>query len=182
MSWLPSLLFILVSLFSSNEVCAEIALKDLGLSNSEIALTPKQDKEQKSLETRHSMLKTHEVLGLTTLGFMTATLLTGGSALDSNMHMYLGVATGAFYYATAYYSLTAPKPAGIKDRGNIVWHKRLAWIHFPAMVLAPILGYMYKKNEEDGKKSSSLVKQHSAIAGVGFGAFAISAALMTIEF
>jgi hypothetical protein len=64
----------------------------------------------------------------------------------------------------------------------IKWHKALAWIHFPAMVLAPILGYMYKKNEEDGKKSSSLVKQHPTIAGIGFGAFALSAALMTIEF
>jgi hypothetical protein len=167
---------------SLTNVYAEIELKDLGLNTSEVALTPEQIKDQKTLETRHSKLKTHEVLGLTTLGFMTATLLTGGSALDSNMHMYLGMATGALYYATAYYSLTAPKPANIKDRGNIVWHKRLAWIHFPAMVLAPILGYMYKKNEDDGKKSSSLVKQHSAVAGVGFGAFAISAALMTIEF
>jgi hypothetical protein len=182
MPWLPRLLIVLICFLSLKDVHAEIVLKDLGLTNSEIALTPKQVKEQKTLETRHSMLKTHEVLGLTTLGFMTATMLTGGSALDSNMHMYLGMASGALYYATAYYSLTAPKPAGIKDRGNIVWHKRLAWIHFPAMVLAPILGYMYKKNEDDGKKSSSLVKQHPTIAGIGFGAFALSAALMTIEF
>lgn len=109
-------------------------------------------------------------------------MLTGGSALDSNTHMYLGMASGILYYTTAYYSLTAPKPAGIKDRGNIVWHKRLAWIHFPAMVLAPIFGYIYKKNEDDGKKNSGLVKQHPTIAGIGYGAFALSAALMTIEF
>jgi hypothetical protein len=128
------------------------------------------------------MLKTHEVLGLTTLGFMAATLLTGDEGADGNTHMYLGMATGALYYTTAYYSLTAPKPAGIKDRGNIVWHKRLAWIHFPAMILAPILGYIYKKNENAGRKSSGLVEQHPTIATIGFGAFAISAALMTIEF
>jgi hypothetical protein len=90
--------------------------------------------------------------------------------------------SGLLYYTTAYFSFTAPKPSSIKDRGAIVWHKRLAWIHFPAMVLAPILGYIYKKNEENDKKSSSLVKQHSAVAGVGYGAFALSAALMTIEF
>jgi hypothetical protein len=172
----------LLCLITLTNVHAEIELKDLGLNKSEIALTPEQVKEQKTMEKRHSMLKTHEVLGLTTLGLMTATMLTGGSALDSNRHMYLGMASGALYFATAYYSLTAPKPAGVKERGNIVWHKRLAWIHFPAMVLAPILGYMYKKNEDDGKKSSSLVKQHPTIAGVGFGAFALSAALMTIEF
>lgn len=180
---LPRLLVILLSLISIANAHAEIELKDLGLtSNSEISLTPNQLKDQKTLETRHSMLKTHEVLGLTTLGFMAATVLSGEEALESNTHMYLGMATGALYFTTAYFSLTAPKPAGIKDRGNIVWHKRLAWIHFPAMVLAPILGYLYKKNEEDGKKSSSLVEQHPTIAGIGFGAFALSAALMTIEF
>jgi hypothetical protein len=161
---------------------AEVSLKDLGLTESEVQLTPSQVKDQKVLEQRHRMLKKHEILGLTTLGLMTATLLTGGSALDSNTHMYLGMASGALYFTTAYFSLTAPKPAGIKDRGNIVWHKRLAWIHFPAMVLAPILGYMLKKNEDERKKNSSLVKQHPTIAGIGYGAFALSAALMTIEF
>lgn len=182
MSFLSCVLAMLLGFSLINETKAEISLKDLGLNKNEVELTPKQMKEQKTLETRHQMLKTHEVLGLTTLGVMTATMLTGGSALDTNTHMYLGMASGLLYYTTAYYSLTAPKPAGIKDRGNIVWHKRLAWIHFPAMVLAPILGYIYKKNEDNGKKSSGLVKQHPTIAGIGYGAFALSAALMTIEF
>lgn len=161
---------------------AEVSLKDLGLSESEVSLSPKQVEEQKVMEERHHKLKTHEALGLATLGLMAATVFTGNSALDSNTHMYLGMATGLLYYTTAYYSFTAPKPEGVVDRGNIKWHKRLAWIHFPAMVLAPILGYMYKKNEDDGKKSSSFVKQHQTIAGIGFAAFALSATLMTIEF
>lgn len=182
MFFISRMLVFLLSFIFLNNVYAELNLNDLGLSNKEMTLTPQQIQDQNTLETRHSMLKTHEVLGLTTLGLMTATMLTGGSAIDSNMHMYLGMASGALYFTTAYFSLKAPKPASIKDRGNIVWHKRLAWIHFPAMVLAPILGYIYKKNEEDGKKSSSLVKQHPTIAGIGFGAFALSAALMTIEF
>lgn len=169
-------------MFSNIIFAADLSLKDLGMSETEVTMTPEQIKSQKVLEQRHSMLKTHEVLGLTTLGVMTATMLTGGSAVDSNVHMYLGITSGVLYFTTAYYSFTAPKPVGIKDRGNIVWHKRLAWIHFPAMVLAPILGYIYKKNEEDDKKSSSLVKQHPTIAGIGYGAFALSAALMTIEF
>lgn len=167
---------------TSHLALAEINLSDLGVSSTEIAQTPQQIEAQKTLEERHGKLKTHEALGLTTLGFMTATMLTGGSAIDSNVHMYLGMASGLLYFTTAYYSLSAPKPAGIKDRGNIVWHKRLAWIHFPAMVLAPVLGYIYKRNEENDKKSSSLVKQHPTIAGIGYGAFALSAALMTIEF
>ena len=161
---------------------ADIELKDLGLTEAEVKLSPSEIKAQKVLEKRHSMLKTHEVLGLTTLGLMSATMLTGNSGATGNVHMYLGIASGLMYYTTAYYSLTAPKPATIKDRGMIVWHKRLAWVHFPAMVLAPVLGYMYKQNEENDRKSSSLVKQHSAVAGVGFAAFALSAALMTFEF
>lgn len=181
MKHFSSYLFIFV-LFTSHLSYAEVSLKDLGLSETEISLTPEQVKEQKTLELRHSKLKTHETLGLVTLGLMTATMLTGNSGLSSDTHMYLGMASGLMYYTTAYFSFTAPKPAGIVDRGAIKWHKALAWIHVPAMILAPILGYMYKKNEDDGKKSSSLVKQHSAVAGVGYGAFALSAALMTIEF
>jgi hypothetical protein len=158
---------------------ADISLKDLGFQESEIKLNPTQIQEQKTLETRHRMLKTHEVLGLTTLGFMAASVFTGGT---NDTHMYLGMATGLLYFTTAYYSLAAPKPNGIKDRGNIKWHKRLAWIHFPAMILTPILGYIYKKNQDAGRKSSGLVKEHPTIAAIGFGAFALSAALMTIEF
>jgi cytochrome b561 len=182
MNWPIHLLIVLINFGMMKVTHAEISLKDLGISNNKVELSPKEVEEQKTLETRHSMLKTHEVLGLTTLTVMTATMFTGGSAIDSNVHMYLGVASGLLYYTTAYYSFTAPKPVGIKERGNIVWHKRLAWIHFPAMVLAPILGYIYKKNEEDGKDNSSLVKQHPTIAGIGYGAFALSAALMTFEF
>lgn len=174
--------FLLSLMTSVTLFAAELSLEDLGIKDSKVEISPAEVKLQQTLEKRHHMLKTHEVLGLTTLGVMTATMLTGGSAVDNNMHMYLGMASGLLYFTTAYYSLSAPKPSGIKDRGNIVWHKRLAWIHFPAMVLAPILGYIYKRNEERGKASSGLVKQHPTIAGIGYGAFALSAALMTIEF
>jgi hypothetical protein len=160
---------------------AEIALSDLGLSN-----TPIESEAQKKLDKvmieRTSKLKTHEVLGLATWGAMTATMLTGNSAMDSNMHMNLGIATGLLYFTTAYYSLTAAKPTDIKDKSRMKWHKGLAWVHFPAMILTPILGYMYKKHEEENKKHSSLEKQHSAVAGILYGSFTISAALMVIEF
>ena len=182
MNFLKSLFLSLVCLGGAINAHADIELKDLGLSEAEVQLSPAEIKSQEVLEKRHSMLKTHGVLGLTTLGLMTATLFTGNSGATSNTHMYLGIASGLMYYTTAYYSLSAPKPATIKDRGMIVWHKRLAWVHFPAMVLAPILGYMYKKNEENDQKSSSLVKQHSTVATVGYAAFALSAALMTFEF
>jgi hypothetical protein len=173
------LCFIVTNLISTAH--AQLTLEDLGMSDT--ASVEKQDpKLQLEMKERKSKLKTHEVLGLTTLGLMTATMFTGGSALDSNVHMYLGMTTAALYFTTAYYSLTAPKPVGVIDRGRIKWHKALAWVHFPAMIITPILGYMYKKNEDDGKKHSSLEKQHSTFAGILYGSFALSAALMVIEF
>lgn len=159
---------------------AELTLTDLGVdAKTEV---PEFQLSQKEMKERHSKLKTHEVLGLTTLGLMTATLLTGNSALDSNTHMYLGFATGALYFTTAYYSLTAPKPEGMKDKGKVKWHKALAWIHLPAMLITPYLGYLYKKHEDEGKKHSSLEKQHTTFAGILVGSFALSATLMVIEF
>jgi len=159
---------------------ADISLNELGLnSNADTSVSVKFEKEMRQ---RHSMLKTHEILGLTTFGLMTATMLTGGSAMDDDKHMLLGMTTGAFYLATAYFSLTAPKPDTIKDKARMKWHKGLAWVHFPLMILVPVLGYMYKKHEEDGKSHSSLEKQHSTFAGLLYGSFTISAALMVVEF
>lgn len=159
---------------------AEISLSELGIKPESVKADDKFPPAQMKL--RSSKLKTHEVLGLVTLGAMTATMFTGGSALDSNLHMYLGFTTGALYMTTAYYSLTAPKPMGIIDRGRIKWHKALAWVHFPLMIIVPYLGYMYKKHEEDNKDHNSIEKQHSALAGVLYGTFALSAALMVVEF
>ena len=161
---------------------ADLSLSDIGVSETAVESSQTQLKLEKTLEKGHSMLSTHQVLGLTTWGAMTATMLTGGSALDSNLHMYLGITTAALYFTTAYYSLAAPKPSGIKDNTRMKWHKGLAWVHFPLMIITPILGYMYKKHEDDNKKHSSLEKQHSAFAGALYGTFTISAALMVIEF
>jgi hypothetical protein len=174
-------LFLVFLLIFSQLSFADISLSELGMSTepdkNAPSLLPKEE-----MQLRTSKLKTHEVLGLVTLGAMTATLLTGNSVYDNNMHMYLGFTTGALYMATAYYSLTAPKPMGVIDRGRIKWHKGLAWVHFPLMIMVPYIGYMYKKNEEDGKEHSSLEKQHRTLAGLLYGTFAISAALMVVEF
>lgn len=174
---------VFVMFLCSFQANAEMSLSDLGINETQISEDSKAQRElEKTLEVRSSKLKTHEVLGLTTWAAMTATMFTGGSALDSNLHMYLGMTTAALYFTTAYYSLTAPKPVNIKDKPRMKWHKGLAWVHFPLMIITPILGYMYKKHEDDGKKHSSLEKQHSAFAGALYGTFTISAALMVIEF
>lgn len=160
---------------------AEISLTDLGMSN-EVSVPETTPKFEAEMKERTEKLRKHQVLGLTTWGIMSATMLTGGSALDSNLHMYLGMATGALYLTTAYYSLTAPKPTNIKDKSRMKWHKALAWVHFPLMLIVPYLGYQYKKHEDNNQKHSSLEKQHSALAGALYGTFTISTALMVIEF
>lgn len=162
-------------------VHAEISLSDLGMSN-EVSVAEANPKFEAEMKDRTEKLRKHQVLGLTTWGMMSATMLTGGSALDSNLHMYLGMATGALYFTTAYYSLTAPKPTNIKDKARMKWHKALAWVHLPLMLIVPYLGYQYKKHEDNNQKHSSLEKQHSALAGALYGTFTISTALMVIEF
>ncbi len=176
---MKGILFLMLTLISLT-ANADISLQELGLNTEPEVQDPKL---KQVLEERHSKLKTHEILGLGTWGLMTATMLTGGSAMDSNLHMYLGMATGAMYAATAYYSLSAPevKKEG-KDKARMKWHKGLAWVHLPLMILVPYLGYMYKKHEEDNGKHSALEKQHSAFAGALYGSFTLSAALMVIEF
>lgn len=171
-------LFILC--FLSISAHAEINLNDLGIDSQVSPSTPTLSPSEFSVRTKK--LKRHEILGLATLGAMTATMFTGGSAMDNDLHMYLGVATGALYAATAYYAFTAPKPSGVIDKGRIKWHKTLAWIHLPAMIIAPYLGYMYKKHEEDGRKHTGLEKHHSTVAGILYGSFALSATLMVLEF
>lgn len=173
-------ILLLILLIASQTTFADISLNDLGMNIDKSK--PDSTFSQLEMKQRSSNLKTHEVLGLVTLGAMTATMLTGNGALDSNLHMYLGITTGALYMTTAYFSLTAPKPMGVIDRGRIKWHKGLAWVHFPLMILVPYLGYMYKKHDEENKSHGSLEKQHSALAGVLFGTFAVSAALMVVEF
>jgi hypothetical protein len=173
-----SLVFVL---FFSSLAKAEISLSELGMSQ-DVPLQETSPKFELEMKERTDKLRKHQVLGLTTWGMMSATMLTGGSALDSNLHMYLGMATGALYLTTAYYSLTAPKPTSIKDKSRMKWHKALAWVHFPLMLIVPYLGYQYKKHEDRNQKHSSLEKQHSAFAGALYGTFTISTALMVIEF
>lgn len=48
------LFLVLFCLINLTNVHAEIELKDLGLNQTEVALTPEQIKDQKTLEERHS--------------------------------------------------------------------------------------------------------------------------------
>lgn len=120
------------------------SLQDLGFSPAEIKGNPK---EQAVLEKRTHMLKIHQRLGLiTTLPMITsvATSIDAGgrntSNTDRTVHMILGSATAGLYFTTAYFAIRAPRVSGTRSRGPIRFHKAMAWIHGPGMILTPILG------------------------------------------
>lgn len=164
----------------------KLSLDDLGFSPSQTQSDPKL---QALLHRRSRMLKTHQRLGLATLIPMAATVALaggaeGGSKADRNRHMIAGMAAGGMYLATASFAIFAPEPPGeTPSRGATKVHKALAFIHFPAMILAPIAGYQAKKQRDRGDAElHGLAKQHQLFAGLGAGGFAAAMLVVTINF
>lgn len=174
--------FLYFILFITNCMGYELTLNDVSTERPTYFISPQDELIRFELDRREYMLKTHRVMGLATLGFLSATVLTGENALNGDLHRKLGITSSLLYITTAYYGITAPNPIHSPDSVYKKWHKRLAWIHFPALLVSPILGYQFKKNKEEGRKSSQLIKNHATVAGLGYVAFALSAALMTFDF
>lgn len=169
--------FLVLMSFSSLSF-AELSLGDLGFKTEELKVDPEVTK---TIEIRRDKLATHQKLGLATMGVMTATMLVAETARTSDTHKYLGIASGLMYWTTAYFSLSAPEVAGAKDSGSSRIHKTLSWIHMPLMVAAPILGYLHKKNVDDHKASSSLVKNHGGIGSAAYISFMLSGLVMYFD-
>ncbi len=122
----------------------EPSLQELGFPPDQTRANPK---EQALLDKRTHMLKIHQRMGLITTVPLLATLVTsvgsGGkrtSNTDRNVHMVLGAVRGDLYFITAYYAIRAPRMPETKTRGPIRFHKAMAWIHGPGMILHPHLG------------------------------------------
>lgn len=159
------------------------SLEDLGFSPTE---TKSNAKEQALLDKRTHMLKIHQRLGLITTIPMVASLATsvkaGGrntSNTDRTVHMVLGSATADLYFMTAWYAIRAPRVEGTKSRGPIRFHKAMAWIHGPGMILTPILGAMAYSEKNNGEKVHGIAKAHGPVAIVTAGAF--GAALLSVS-
>ena len=150
----------------------------------QLGITPQMTranvKAQQRLNRRQWMLRWHQRLGLITGGAMFATFFLGHSAgphgtpTGRNIHAALGTATTALYFTTAYMALEAPKIPGTKPTGAVKLHEILAWIHFPGMILTPILGYMAYHQEQLGQRPHGIAKLHGLVATVTFLAFASS--------
>lgn len=160
------------------------------LSLSGLGFTPEQTQgsaqDQARLNKRSHMLQMHQRLGLITTVPLVATVVTGTfagghktSSTDRDVHAALGSTTAGLYFASAYYAIFAPKIPGTKTEGPIKWHKALAWIHGPGMVLTPILGAMAFDQKSKGEKIHGIAQAHGAVAIVTAAAY--GAAIVSVS-
>jgi hypothetical protein len=144
---------------------------------------------QALLDKRTHMLKIHQRMGLITTIPLIATLATslnaGGkntSTASRDLHAALGGVTGDLYAITAYYAIRAPKIPGTETRGPIRFHKAMAWIHGPGMILTPILGIMAFDQKEDGEKVHGIASAHGPVAIVTAAAFGLAVMSVSLKF
>ncbi|HME33833.1 MAG TPA: carboxypeptidase-like regulatory domain-containing protein [Candidatus Sulfotelmatobacter sp.] len=161
----------------------EPSLEDLGFSKTE---TQSNAAQQALLDKRTRMLKIHQRMGLITTIPLIATVVTslnaGGkneSSATRDLHVALGSLTGDLYGITAWYAIRAPRIAGTETRGPIRFHKAMAWIHGPGMILTPILGAMAFNQKNNGQKVHGIAQAHGPVAIVTAGAF--GAALLSVS-
>lgn len=161
----------------------EPSLGDLGFSTTETQPNPQL---QALLNKRTHMLKIHQRMGLITAIPMMAALFSSAGAggkhsgsATRDLHVALGAAAGDLYGITAYYAIRAPKPPGTPTKGPIKFHKAMAWIHGPGMIMTPILGAIAFSQKNNGEKVHGIAQAHMPVAIVTAGAF--GAALMAVS-
>jgi Carboxypeptidase regulatory-like domain len=169
---------------SSNATSPSLA--DLGLSTEQ---TQGNAREQALLDKRTHMLKIHQRMGLITTIPLIATVVTslnaGGkntSSTSRDLHTALGGLTGDLYGITAYYAIRAPRVQGTETRGPIRFHKAMAWIHGPGMILTPILGIMAFDEKNKGEKVHGIASAHGPVAIVTAGAFGAALLSVSVKF
>lgn len=178
--------FLVLLTFGSSLFPAEknLTLDDLDLKSQE---TQSNAQLQADLNKRSTMLQWHQWLGLATLAPMTANYFLGDSAgKDSdnrNWHTGLGIGTAALYMASATFAILAPKPEGIKDTGSTKFHRWLSYIHFPLMIIVPILGAMAKQQLDDGsRRTSGAASLHGAASTTLLVTYTLAVTIMVFNF
>ena len=138
------------------------------------------------LKLRHKMLKTHQTLGLVTLGMMGYQFYLGeqlyeGHEVDASAHKYLGYSTFATYLTTASLSIGAPPAMRYSDGvSSIKLHRFLSYIHFAGMLAMPYLGYLsagnldYVENDVEYNYSEKALKAHYLVGHITFYSFSLA--------
>jgi len=162
------------------------SLSDLGLTPDQTQGNPQQ---QALLDKRTHMLKIHQRMGLITTIPLIATVVSSAGAGGKNtsstsrdLHAALGGLAGDLYFITAYYAIRAPRVPGTETRGPIRFHKAMAWIHGPGMILTPILGIMAFDETSKGEKVHGIASAHGPVAIVTAGAFGAALLSVSVKF
>ena len=164
----------------------EPSLQDLGFPAS---ATESNAKQQALLDKRTHMLKIHQRLGLITIIPLAAAVLSsagaGGTSTSSatrDLHAALGGTAAGMYFATAYFAIRAPRITGTETRGPIRWHKALAWVHGPGMILTPILGALALQQKSRGERVHGIASAHLPVALITTGAYGAALLAVSIKF
>lgn len=160
------------------------SLEELGFAKTETQADPE---EQARLDKRSSMLKIHQRLGLITTIPLALALFTGpgGHASQSqvNLHAAIGATAATMYLTTAGYAIFAPAAKNPPpSKGPTKIHKALAWVHFPFMILTPILGGMAVAQRDAGQKVTGIASFHQAAAGITIASYLAAMGVIVIKF
>jgi len=135
------------------------------------------------LQLRRKMLQAHQWLGIITLAGLAYQYEVGKKLYDGNdsnyweshydMHKAMGYFTYMTYMSTASMSFFSP-PARKYDNNmnSIKFHRRMAALHFTAMMAQPFLA---KKAVENGKRYNELMDAHLKAGTVAFFALSLDA-------
>jgi|TARA_B100001093_G_C26848241_1_gene1023860 hypothetical protein len=135
------------------------------------------------LKLRRKMLQAHQWLGIITLAGLAYQYDVGKKLYDGSdsdywnshydKHKAMGYFTYMTYMSTASLSFFSP-PARKYDnnRNSIKFHRRMAALHFTAMMAQPFLA---KKAVENGKRYNELMDAHLKAGTVAFFALSLDA-------
>lgn len=135
------------------------------------------------LQLRRKMLQAHQWLGIITLAGLAYQYDVGKKLYDGNdadywdshydKHKAMGYFTYMTYMSTASLSIFSP-PARKYDNNmnSIKFHRRMAALHFTAMMAQPFLA---KKAVEDGKRYNDLMDAHLKAGTIAFFALSLDA-------
>lgn len=141
---------------------------------------PDKDFSEDLIKKREHDLKAHRhagyaTLGLAALSFATAFMakkevddarnarngrMDASDANKFNVHLMTAGVTLAAYFTTAYLGMNAPKSQSMMDTESTAWHKRMAYIHVPAMILGPIFALKAYNDYKNGKNPRGIGKLH----------------------
>lgn len=153
---------------------------------------PDKDFSEELNNKRNHHLKAHRHAAHATLALAVASFATAliaknnvdddraarGDRMDAsdadnfNLHLITAGVTLASYFTTAYFGITAPKAQSMEDTEQIKWHKRLAFVHMPAMIIGPLFALKAHNDYKKGRNPSGVGKLHRPIMMLGIAALA----------